>query len=144
MYFVPKNFRLKTEAEIAESESKQAALAENEMRNAIEQGIKNAMRQPQDGERREIGIAEKIECGGKSVVFIVKTETQVLKLKTDSPQNLKIAAFTPEVGTMQFGCGAKLPAVPAVVTFRPSADAKDKIQGEIIALEFVPQGFKLN
>lgn len=148
IYFVPKNFRLKSEAEIAESESKQAALAEsrmqNEMQNAVERHIKNSLRQPQDGERREIVTPEKIECGGKSVIFIVKTETQTLRLKTDSPQNLKIAAFTPDVGQMQLGCGAKLPALPAVVTFRPSGDAKDKVQGEIIALEFVPQGFKLN
>lgn len=148
MHFVPKNFRLKSEAEIAESESKQAVLAEsemqNEMQNAIEQGIKNAMRQPQEGEKREIGIAEKIECGGKSVFFIIKTETQTLKLKTDSPQSLKIMSFTSEAGLMQLGCGAKLPPVPVVVTFRPSGDGKDKVQGEIVSLEFVPQGFKLN
>jgi tetratricopeptide (TPR) repeat protein len=144
MHFVPKNFRLKSEAEITESESKQAVLAENEMQNAIEQGIKNAMRQPQEGEKRELGIAEKIECGGKSIFFIIKTETQTLKLKTDSPQSLKIMSFTPEAGMMQFGCGAKLPPVPVVVTFRPSGDGKDKVQGEIVSLEFVPQGFKLN
>ena len=148
MYFVPKNFRLKTEAEIAESESKQAALAEsemqNQMQNAVEQHIKNSLRQPQEGERRQIVTPEKIECGGKSVFFIVKTETQTLRLKTDSPQSLKIIAFTTEAGPMQLGCGARLPAVPAVVTFRPSTDAKDKVQGEIVALEFVPQGFKLD
>lgn len=148
MYFVPKNFRLKSEAEITESESKQAALAESdmqaEMRNSLEQHIKNSMRKPQEGERREIVTPEKIECGGKSVFFIVKTGTQTLRLKTDSPQGLKIMSFTPEAGSMQLGCGARLPAIPAVVTFRPSADAKDKVQGEIVALEFVPQGFKLN
>lgn len=148
MHFVPKNFRLKSEAEIAESESKQAVLAEsemqNEMQNAIEQGIKNAMRQPQEGEKRELGIAEKIECGGKSIFFIIKTESQTLKLKTDSPQSLKIMSFTSEAGLMQLGCGAKLPPVPAVVTFRPSGDGKDKVQGEIVSLEFVPPGFKLN
>ena len=148
MYFVPENFRFKSEAEITESESKQAALAESDMQaeiqNELEQHIKNSLRKPLEGERRELVTPEKIECGGKSVIFIVKTGTQTLRLKTDSPQSLKIMAFTAETGPMQLGCGAKLPAVPAVITFRPSSDAKDKVQGEIVSLEFVPQGFKLD
>lgn len=144
MYFVPKDFRLKTEAEIAENESKRLELYEESVQTAVEGGIKSAMRQMQSGEKRELVIPEKIECSGRTVFFIVKTGAQTLKLKTDSPQSLKIMAFTPEVGQFQMGCGVKLPPVSAVVTFRPSADNKDKVQGEIVSLEFVPEGFKLD
>ena len=75
--------------------------------------------------------------------FIVKAEEQILKLKTDAPQNVRIMAFTNSAGGLQFGCGVKLPSLPAVVTYRPSADSKDKSHGEIVALEFVPEGFEM-
>lgn len=143
IYFVSKNFRLKTEAEIAEADAKQDVLIEDDMKNQMEDGIKNALRKPEAGEQRELAYPEKIECSGRSIFFIVKSGEKVLKLKTDAPQNVRIASFT-QIGSMQFGCGVKFPQLPAVVTFRPSADAKDKVSGEIVAVEFVPEGFKLD
>ena len=144
IYFVPKNFRFKTEAEIAESETKQDTLREDETKNQIAQGIKSMLRKPEAGEKQQLVFPDKIECSGKSIFFIVKAGEQILKLKTDAPQNVRIAAFTDSAGGLQLGCGVKLPSLPAVVTYRPSADAKDKSHGEIVALEFVPEGFELN
>ena len=144
IYFVPKNFRFKSEKEIAESEAKQNVLMEDEIKDQMSQSIKNALRKPEAGEKRELVMPDKIECEGRSVFIIVKAGAQVLKLKTDAPQTLRIAAFTQKAEAMQFGCGVKFPPLPAVVTFRPSTDAKDKSDGEIIAIEFVPEGFELN
>jgi len=74
------------------------------------------------------------------VTFVAKTDTKPLKLKTKSMQSVKLMAFTPDAAQMQFGCGAKIPPIPAVITYRP----KDKDGGEIIALEFMPKSFKLD
>ena len=148
IYFVPKNFRLRSEEQIAESESKQQVLMEAAMKNQIAkqmtEQIKNSLRKPEAGEKRELTMPEKIECSGRSIFFIVKSGSKVLRLKTDSPQNVRIMAFTQSAGAMQFGCGVKFPSLPAVVTYRPSADGKDKSDGEIVALEIVPEGFELN
>jgi len=147
--FVPKFFRLKSEEELAKAqeiivvdEESQADI-ERQRKEAMLSAIGEALRQPQEGDRREIGIVEKIECSGQNVFFYIKTGTQTLKLKAASPQNVRFAAFTPEVGQMQIGCGVKMPVVPAVITYRPNTDAKAKQNGEIIAVEFVPQSFKL-
>ncbi|MGI9054774.1 MAG: tetratricopeptide repeat protein, partial [Pyrinomonadaceae bacterium] len=144
IYFVPKNFRFKTEEEIAASEEKQNVVMEDETKNSIAQGIKSMLRKPEAGEKQELVFPDKIECAGRSIFFIVKAGERTLKLKTDAPQNVRIAAFTQSAGAMQFGCGVKLPSLPAVVTYRPSADAKDKSNGEIVALEFVPEGFEFD
>lgn len=152
--FVPDFFRFKTEAEM--NETKQIAFIEEEAptennetpqnqkdfeerrRQAMLDGIKQAMRTPLDGEKRALGLIEKIECSGNSIIFVAKIGTQTLKLKAKSPQDVKIMAFTSDIGGMQFGCGVKPPPVAAVITYRP----KDK-DGEIVALEFVPPSFKL-
>ena len=144
IYFVPKNFRFRTETEIAESESKQQALMEDSIKDQIAQGIRSALRKPEAGEKRELAYPDKIECAGKSIIFLVRKDSQILKFKTESPQSLRIASFTQNGGMMTFGCGVKLPPLPAVVTYRPPTDAKDKSNGEIVAIEFVPEGFELN
>ncbi|MEO6589600.1 MAG: tetratricopeptide repeat protein [Pyrinomonadaceae bacterium] len=144
VYFVPKTFRLKSETEIAESEGKQEILKEDEMRSGIEQGIREMLRKPEAGEKRELVNPDKIECVGRSIIFVLKSDSGVLKLKTETPQNVRIISFSQNFGSMQLGCGIKLPSFPAVVTYRPSADEKDNIKGEVIALEFVPEGFKPN
>lgn len=101
--------------------------------------IKQALRTPLDGEKREIGVVERIECSNNSIFFIAKIGTQTLKLKAKSPQDVKIMTFTSDAGGLQFGCGVKLPPLPAVITYRP----KDK-DGEMVALEYVPKSFKLD
>ncbi len=154
--FVPKFFRLKTEEEL--KQARQVIIVDDEpptenvqnpqdqedfekrRREAMLEGIKQALRTPLDGEKREIGIIEKIECGNNTMTFVAKVGTQTLKLKTKSMQGVKIISFTPDAGQMQFGCGAKIPPIPAVITYRP----KDKDGGEIVALEFVPKSFKLD
>ncbi len=151
--FVPKFFRLKTEEEL--KQAREVIIVEEEptteispqvqeemekkRREAMLEGLKQALRQPLDGEKRELGIVEKIECSNSTITFFVKTDTQTLKLKTKSMQSVKLSAFTPDAGQMQFGCGVKPPPIPAIITYRP----KDKDGGEIVALEFVPKSFKL-
>lgn len=149
MAFVPKFFKLKSEEEMAKTQEtgvvneETPAETEQRRREMMLNAISKVLRQPQEGDKREIGIVEKLECSGKNMFFYIKTETQSLKLSTSTPQSVRFAAFTPEIGQMQIGCGAKMPNVPAVITYRPNTDTKANQNGEIIAVEFVPKSFKL-
>ena len=152
--FVPKFFRLKTEEEL--KEARQVILVEDQpaeetdpriredqekaRREAMLEGIKNALRVPQDGETRGLGIIEKIECSGNSIIFVATIGTQTLKLKAKSPQDVQIRSFTPDAAGLQFGCGVKLPPVPVVITYRPN----DLTGNNMVSLEFVPKSFKLD
>jgi hypothetical protein len=155
--FVPKNFRFieakQGEAEIEEIYETEAAnqsslptKTENvdaQRRAAMMQGIKNALRQPLTGEKRELGFIEKVECGGKGIAFYIKNATQTFKLSAASPQAIQIKGFTPEIQQLQLGCQLKQVDIPVVFTYKENTDSKAKSNGELIALEFVPKSFVL-
>ena len=153
--FVPKDFSF---MEVGENQDEAVAEVDNEAetvppfkeedleaqrRTAMTQAIKNAMRQPLAGEKRELGFIEKVECDNKGMFFYIKTQTQTLKLAAASPQAIQMRAFTPEVEQIQFGCGLKQIDIPVVVTYKENSNAKAKSNGEIIALEFMPKNFVL-
>lgn len=152
--FVPKAFRLMSEAEIQKQMQDEIAVQESaaeaeaadfevQRRASMMEQIKNQMRPAAAGEQRELGLIERIECAGKTMFFHLKTQTQTFKLAAASPQSVQMKAFTPEVAQIQFGCNLKQVDVPVVFTYKPTSDQKSKSNGEIVALEFVPKSFVL-
>lgn len=161
--FVPKDFRLMSAEEMARvpnlivqggpptDTAKNAEIAAGQMaemekrrREMMLQQIERALRRPVDGETRVLGTLDKIECSGKATLFNFNTPAGVIKLKAPEQQNqLKIVAFTQDASGVQFGCGASLPNVSAVVTYRPATEKKSKTAGDLIAVEFVPKSFEL-
>lgn len=116
---------------------------ESARRDAMMRGIKNAMHKLQAGEKQELGYIEKIECNNKGMIFSFKTPTNIVKLATASPQAIQIHAFTPEVSSVQFGCGLKQLDIPVVFTFKEIANQNNS-SGELLILEFMPKSFSLN
>jgi len=153
--FVPKNFRFmdtsenpnEPEAIYAQEEPPPSPIKpENfdaQRREAMMQGIKNALRQPVAGEKRELGFIEKVECGNKGMFFYIKNQTRTFKLTAASAQAIQIRAFTPDVEQLQLGCAMKQVDIPVVFTYKESSDSKAKSNGEIISMEFVPKTFIL-
>jgi tetratricopeptide (TPR) repeat protein len=109
---------------------------------AIMQSLNEALRKPRASEKRVFGALEKIDCGGKGVVFTIKAEKDVLQLANDSIDDVILTGFTPEFVNLQFGCGSLKNEMFAVVTFRSNSAEQGKISGELIALEFVPKKFR--
>ncbi|MGI8469501.1 MAG: tetratricopeptide repeat protein [Pyrinomonadaceae bacterium] len=146
--FVPNDFRFvdtsksRAIAGTTESDNSTASTPPNQAA-IMSQALKNSMRQPQAGEKREQGFIEKVECDNKGMTFFFKTETQVLKLSASSPAGLQIRAYTRKIQQSQFGCAMKQVDVPVVFTYKPNSDANAKTDGEIVALEFMPKDFKL-
>lgn len=155
--FVPKNFRFMNEAEMAEdyeppvyrgeTESSQVVVGKapssEDRREMMLQSIKNNLRQPAEGEKRESGFIEKVECSNKGMFFYLKNSTQTLMLSAVSPQSLKIRGFTPEIEQIQFGCGMKNVDIPVIFIYKEGINLKTGAVGELVSLEFVPKGFTL-
>jgi len=160
--FVPADFRLMTEAEIASAPniivqggppsdlgknarivSEQMAEFEKKRDQMMIQQMERSMRKPLEGETRLIGSIEKVECSSKDVSFLIRTTTAVLKFKAPSPSEMKIVSYTPDAGGLSFGCGVSYPTLPAVVTYRANQDKKGKDAGNLVALEFVPRAYQL-
>ena len=104
--------------------------------------MRERLRKPADGEKREMGLIERSECTNKAAFMYIKVDTQILKLVY--PQTLVMGAYTPEVENIQLGCGMKSIDIPVVFVFRPTSDAKSKTAGDLVSLEFVPKSFSLN
>ncbi|MDQ3635524.1 MAG: tetratricopeptide repeat protein [Acidobacteriota bacterium] len=140
--FVPDFFEFRTAEEIVAK--KPVVIVDEDIeqmrKDAMMQGIRDALRKPQAGELRGIGIAESIECGRKDITFNVRIGDKKLKLKADSPQDVLVGGFTREMEQVRLGCGAKFPPIKVVITYRP--DDKKADEGKAVSLEFVPNSFE--
>jgi hypothetical protein len=156
--FIPKDFRFMTEEELAAptvivsgtrpSRPTQEPAAGEDLdamrRRAMMEGLRSALRQPQAGEKRELGYLDKIECTNKAIFFHMRVGTQTMKLLNASPETLPIRLFTGELEGFRFGCGIKPVEVPAVFIYADKPDTKAKSAGVIVSLDFVPKTFALN
>jgi tetratricopeptide (TPR) repeat protein len=104
--------------------------------------LREALRIPAVGERQVQGILLGVECEATGLVFLVKTNDQTLKLRTDSFQQIRRTTFTADVkGTIT--CGARKPENPVVVCYVPTPDRQAKVDGVLSSVEFVPRDFRL-
>jgi len=100
------------------------------------------IRKPRAGESQERGLLERVDCNGNVATFIVRVGQDTLKLHAANFNAVQYRTYTPEVSG-DITCGARNPASPVVVTFRPSREARAKFNGDVIAVEFVPKDFEL-
>jgi tetratricopeptide (TPR) repeat protein len=151
--FVPDFFVLKTPEELA---STRTVVVEDDMlrkgsSRTVESSVNDLkpearwaaitekLRAPQDGETREIGVIEKINCAGKSVVVNAVSAGKKLRLFSNSPQGVNVAWFSQKASQISLACDATPLAANALLTFKRTSDE----DGELKALEFVPDNFAL-
>jgi len=166
--FVPKNFRIMTEDEMKPGStnvlveaSDSSAMSEDRpvtvrgqrpqdqdveamRRDFMMKQIKESLRQPLAGEKREIGYLDKIECTAKGNFFYMRTAAQTLKLLSTRKDSPFLKSYTNDLEGVQFGCQLKALDSPAVFVYKDSPNSKLKSAGEIVSLEFVPKSFTLN
>jgi hypothetical protein len=131
----PPKFIQKDEKNLTEEQIKELQrIAENESLN-------QSLRKLNANEKRVLGVISKIECGKSNIIFSIKSENNPLLLQTTSLDKVKLISFVQELNESQIGCGLIKKENLALVTFIPNS--KTNSLGEIIAIEFVPKGFKL-
>src|SRR5205823_6203761 len=104
--------------------------------------INRALRKLDSSEKRSVGIIQKIDCE-KGIVFTIKTEAESFTLRSKDFTSLQLNAFVPISGDSAVGCDADLSSFKAVVTYKEPSNADHRAVGEIQAVEFVPDNFRL-
>jgi tetratricopeptide (TPR) repeat protein len=104
--------------------------------------LQQGLRKPVEGEQRAQGMLVNIECAPKNIVYTITVGDRLLKLRSDSFDNVDMLAHTDEV-QHEVRCGPRKPESPVVVIYRLSADGRRKIDGDAISFEFVPIKFQL-
>jgi len=113
-------------------------------REAMFRGIRQGLRQSADGEKREIGFLDGIECTNKGMFFALRTDAARLRLTAADPQLIQISGFVADLGALQFGCGVGSIDFPVVFIYTAKPDTKARTDGDLRSLEFVPKGFTLD
>ena len=113
-------------------------------RHSMLQGIKAALRQPFEGEKRDVGYLDKIECSDKAVFFHIRTATQTLRLLDAIPKSRPIQIFAPDLEGTRFDCSLSPVEFPAVFIYLPAPDTRAKTAGSITSIDFVPKSFVLD
>jgi tetratricopeptide (TPR) repeat protein len=104
-----------------------------------EVSLESALRKLQEGEQHTRGLLKRIDCAQAGVNFFIDAGDRTLRLHANKLERVRFISFTAEVqGTIT--CGIRNQPNAVVVTYRP--DSGGKIDGQIVALEFVPKDFE--
>ncbi len=119
--------------------------AENQASRSESDDLLEALRDLQTGEQRIQGTFVKIDCDRSGVAyFTVQASDRVHKFRAAVLNRVLFRTFVavqPEIT-----CGVRKNPENVVLAYRPSADSKDaqaKIDGDVVAVELVPQEFRL-
>ena len=109
---------------------------------AMLESLNATLRVPQGNEKRLLGYVTKIDCQNNQILFSVRADNQNLLLRSNSLETLTLVSFESGLVDSDFGCGITKNENLSVITYRPAANEKSNIAGEIIAVEFVPKTFR--
>lgn len=104
--------------------------------------LREVLRAPAAGETQLQGTLVRLECDAKGIVFVLQTESGLLRLRTASFDDVEITTYDTSVKG-EIGCGERKPANLVVVCYLPNTDKRVKADGTLKSIEFVPPDFKL-
>jgi tetratricopeptide (TPR) repeat protein len=104
--------------------------------------LRDALRKPGVDERQVQGMLERIDCDTKGVVFNVRVDGRVLKLRAANFDSVDLTSFSPDSGG-EISCGQRKSESSVVVCFVVNTDARAKVDGTLSSIEFVPKDFQL-
>ena len=93
-----------------------------------------------DGERRDTGVFEAVQCGPKGVVFVVRTAERVLRARAARFEDVEFIAYR-TLASPSINCGAQKPAMEVYLTWRPPSGSSDPTDGTAVAVEVLPESF---
>ena len=104
--------------------------------------LRKALRTPAQVEKQVQGTLQSIDCDSEGLIFVVRTNSRTLRLRTATFQEIRRTTYTADVkGTLT--CGARKPENPVVVCYLPIQDKRTKLDGILSSVEFVPPDFRL-
>jgi tetratricopeptide (TPR) repeat protein len=104
--------------------------------------LRDVLRKTAAGETQLQATLLRLECDAKGIVFVVQTDSGLLRLRTASFEDVEITTYDPDVKG-EITCGERQPANIVVVCYLPNTDKKIKADGILTSIEFVPPDFKL-
>jgi tetratricopeptide (TPR) repeat protein len=116
-------------------------LAELRARQMLE-SLNDALYKPKTNEKRVLGYLIRIDCEPKEIIYSIKVDDKVLKLRSATFDSVRLVAYHRDMMQAQLGCGLRDKESLAVINYRLAEDFRTKTSGELVSIEFVPANFK--
>jgi tetratricopeptide (TPR) repeat protein len=84
------------------------------------------------------GMLVRVECDEGNVLLVVEVGNRTLKLHSDALNRIRFVTYTADVKG-QMTCGLRQPATPVLVTYRLAHSGRTRVDGEVVAVEFIPK-----
>lgn len=95
-----------------------------------------------EGTNRVLGYITKITCPNGTVSYSVSADGETFTLTSKDFQGLELQIYGGN-GASQVGCDADLSSSKAVLTYTPAKTRSGRSRGELLAIDFVPDFFRL-
>jgi len=104
--------------------------------------LEDVLRVPEPGERQLQGTLLHVECHANGLVFLIKTTSGLLRLKSEDFSSVQLTTFDTRVRG-HLTCGTVKPQNSVVVCYLPEKDRKASTDGVLRSIQFVPVDFHL-
>ena len=84
------------------------------------------------------GLLVRVECDEGNVALVVEVGSRTLRLHSDALNRIRFVTYTSDVRG-QMSCGLRQPATPVLVTYRSAKAGRAEVDGEVLAVEFIPK-----
>jgi hypothetical protein len=101
--------------------------------------ISSGLRRLRGGEERAAGTIVRIDCAERGQVFTVLSGERELQLMPRTPESYEVSWFSIDAAQMPLSCGPASQAANVLVTYKKPPRGSG--EGELVAIEFIPEGF---
>ena len=95
------------------------------------------------GETRTVGYIDRVSCTDEGIEYAVRTATERLRLTSKDFGGLRLSVLTDGQNAYRIDCGTSFEKQLTVLTYRPAASTKTSAAGQLTAITFVPDYFRL-
>ena len=119
----------------------QTGQSTTEVEATPEEPSASTLRPRREGEEQARGLLLKIDCSARGVTFQIKVGERLLHLFAPNFERIDFVTYTTDVKG-ELSCGARNPPNHVLVTYRPAPDARNKSDGQLVAVDFIPKEMK--
>lgn len=101
------------------------------------------LERPRTGEKQIVGYIERVSCTDDGIDYRVRAASGRLNFTSADFGGLRLSVLTEGKNAYQIDCGSSFEKQLTVLSYRPTSGAKARTAGQITAIAFVPDYFRL-
>jgi hypothetical protein len=101
------------------------------------------LERPVVGMKQVVGYIDRVTCTDDGINYSVRLAAEKLTFASKDFISLRLKVLTEGEKAFKIDCGTSFTKQLTVLTFRPAPDAENRVAGQLAAITFVPDYFRL-